>query len=181
MSAPTVLLPYLLAFCRVVIGLVFAASFWGKIADIGAFERTITRFGILPERGSRSAALVLLGGEVVVVALVARGGPFLIHGFALAALLLLAFSGVLVSALARDSRISCNCFGPGMKPISTADLWRNIALGACALGGCVLLGLSGGEHGDLSTANWALVGLTSALYVTACMHLGEILQLFRRG
>jgi uncharacterized membrane protein YphA (DoxX/SURF4 family) len=92
---------YILAFCRVVTGLAFAFSSLSKARDFPRFRQTIMHFGLLPERLSGLAALLVLGGEFVVVLFVAIGGPFLLAGFLLAALLLLVFCTALTSVLVR--------------------------------------------------------------------------------
>ncbi len=174
-------LPYMLAFCRIAVGLVFAVSFGGKVLDIPAFEQTIARFRLLPHRASRLAALMFLGSEMVVVALMSAGGHLLGLGFGLATLLLLTFCVALISALVRHVDTSCNCFGTSERAVSTLDIWRNVALSACTLGGCGLLAASDGEQGILGAANWVLVGLAAAMFVAAWTHLGEIARLFWQG
>ncbi len=52
--------PFVLAFCRIVIGVAFAWSFAGKARDVPAFARTIGRFRLLPGRLQRPAALAFL-------------------------------------------------------------------------------------------------------------------------
>ncbi len=82
---------YLLVFCRMTIGLVFALSSFGKARDFAQFQQAIVRFQPLSRRLSKLAALLFLGGEGAVVLLIVIGGPALLPGFALAILLLLIF------------------------------------------------------------------------------------------
>ena len=82
------MLPYLLTFCRLVIGLTFALSFVGKMRDVGQFAETIGRFELLPRWWTKTAALLFLGGEAAVVILLIAGGPLLALAFGLATLLL---------------------------------------------------------------------------------------------
>lgn len=96
-----VLQPYLVAFARLVIGLVFAISFSSKVIDPLMFARTIERFGILPARSSTGAALIFLVCEFGVVLSTIAGGTLLIPGFALATGLLLVFCLALASVLGR--------------------------------------------------------------------------------
>jgi uncharacterized membrane protein YphA (DoxX/SURF4 family) len=82
------MLPYLLTFCRLVIGLTFALSFVGKVRDVGQFAATIGRFELLPRRWHKTAAWLFLGGEAAVILLLIAGGPLLALAFGLATLLL---------------------------------------------------------------------------------------------
>jgi uncharacterized membrane protein YphA (DoxX/SURF4 family) len=127
------MLPYLLTFCRLVIGLVFAISFVGKVRDVGQFAATIGRFELLPRRWNKTAALLFLGGEAAVVVLLIAGGPLLPLAFALAGLLLLLFTLALLSALRRGIETSCNCFGASEKPLTYYDVGRNAGFIACSL------------------------------------------------
>lgn len=164
---------YVLIFCRIALGLLFIISFLGKTPNLTLFERTITGFGILPERFSRIATLVVLMGELTVILFLALGGPFLGPGFGVAAVLLLVFSAVLGSALARKLETPCNCLGPTEKPISRYDLWRNGGFILCALMGLVILALPGRGPVNLSLVEWVLVGLVAAVFVAVWTQIGE--------
>lgn len=170
---------YVLIFCRIALGLLFAISFLGKAPNLPLFEQTITGFGILPERFSRIAALTFLVGELAVILLLALGGQFLGLGFVLAAALLLIFSLALSSALARRIETTCNCFGPTERPISRYDLWRNGGFILCALTGVAAGALPERGLVSLSLVEWVLVGLVAAVFVAAWTQIGEIVQLFR--
>lgn len=174
------LLPYLLAFCRIVIGLVFAVAFASKAASTDLFTRAITRFGILPKRFSRPAALLFLGGELAVVLLLVAGGQFLAPGFALAALLLLVFCLALVWALAREIDTPCNCFGPTNKLVSASDVWRNVGFALCALAGWVAQAASEWRQHLLGWAEWGLIGLAAVAFVLVWTQIGEIEKLLRQ-
>ena len=82
---------YLLAFCRVTTGLVFAISSFSKARDLAQFQQALLDFQLLSRRLSKLAALFFLCGEGIVVLLIVIGGPVLLPGFALAILLLLVF------------------------------------------------------------------------------------------
>jgi Methylamine utilisation protein MauE len=173
-------LMYLLAYCRLLVGILFAVSFAGKALNISTFEQTITSFRLLPKRMIRATALTLLAAELLVVALVAIGGRYLNFGLALAILLLVIFSGVLVSVMVRGILTSCNCFGPTDKPVSWYDVWRNVALLGCALLGLGILSTSGAEQRVLGFVEWFIVGLAMAISVALWASLGHIVKLFRR-
>ena len=169
----------LLAFCRVVIGLVFAISSINKTRNIAQFQQTIARFDILPASLSRPLALSFIGSEFAVVVLIAVGGFFLLPGFTLAMFLLLVFCGALLSVLARRIKISCNCFGSNEKQVSSSDLWRNGGFLLCALGGCVLFMRMNILQGNTSLPEWIFAGLGAIVFVSTWLHLEGIVQLFR--
>src|SRR5690242_17255269 len=113
---------YLLAFCRVTTGLVFAISSFSKARDLAQFQQALLDFQLLSRRLSKLAALFFLCGEGIVVLLIVIGGPVLLPGFALAILLLLVFCAALASVLIRRLPISCHCFGSSNKPVTSADI-----------------------------------------------------------
>ncbi len=176
---PTIVSLYMLAFCRIMIGLVFILSSISKVRDIAQFRQTIRSFHILPQWLSKVATVLFICGEVAVVLLILIGGPLLMLGFSLAISLLLVFCLALVSALVRRMHIFCNCFGASTKQISHFDVWRNAGLIIFALLGCAALaGLNGGQ-GHLSLTEWGLIGLGGVTFVALWLHLADIVQLFQ--
>lgn len=172
---------YLLAFCRVTIGLIFAISSITKARDIAQFQQAIVGFRLLSRRLSNSAAILFLCGECAVVLLIVIGGPFLLPGFVLAILLLLIFCAALASVLIRKMQTSCNCFGSSKKPVTFVDLWRNAGFLLCAGGGCeALLWLRGAQE-SLQWVAWLLIALGASVFVMIWVQLGEIVQLFHQG
>lgn len=169
---------YILAFCRVVTGLVFAFSSLSKARDLSRFRQAILNFALLPERLSGLAALLFLAGEFIVVLFVAIGGPFLLAGFLLAALLLLVFCAALASVLVRKLPISCNCFGASQKPVTIMNIGRNLGFLLCTVGGCALLGWTQGRRESLGGIEWLLIGLGATVFVLIWIQLEEIAQLF---
>lgn len=171
---------YTLAFCRVVIGLVFGYSFLRKVVNIPAFEQTILEFHILPNNFSHITALLFLSGECAVALLLMVGGPFLILGFILSIFLLLLFCSALVSVLHRNIRSSCNCFGSNREPASVIEVWRNIGFLSCAVVGCGILATSNNGQGHLGLTEWGLIGLGATVCVVIWIQLRGIVQLFRQ-
>lgn len=127
------MLPYLLAFCRITIGLIFAYSFLMKIRDVNQFAQTIANFKLVPLRWGRPLALLFLSGEAAVVVLLVIGEQLLSLAFGLALILLAVFTAVLVSVLVRDIQTTCNCFGNSQKIVTYTDVWRNAGFIGCAL------------------------------------------------
>lgn len=168
---------YVLAFCRVAIGLVFLFSGVGKLRDLPQFQQTIANFRLLPAPMSYPTSLLFVGAEVAVVLLVALGGRFLLPGFLLALVLLLIFGAALISVLVRQIQTPCNCFGSNEKSVTQADIWRDAAFVLCALGGSVLIiGRMGLEQLELLT--WLLIGGMAIIFVLTTSFLDDIVQLF---
>ena len=172
---------YLLAFCRVVIGLTFMVSSVGKVLNIAQFRQTICNFRILPGWLSGVAAMLFMCGEVAVVVFVVIGGSLLVVGFSLAIFLLLLFCIALLSVLVRRIRTTCNCFGASAKQVSHLDVWRNAGFILFALGGYGSLAEAKGTQVNLSLLGWGLIGLGAVVFVIIWIQLGEIIQLFRPG
>jgi peroxiredoxin len=126
---------YLLAFCRITIGLTFAYSFLMKVRDVNQFAQTIANFRLVPLRWGRPLALLFLSGEVAVVILLLLGGVWLPLAFTLVLILLAAFTIALVAVLVRNIQTTCHCFGRSDKPVTSADVWRNGGLVLLAAGG----------------------------------------------
>jgi hypothetical protein len=171
---------YLLAFCRVATGLVFAISSLSKARNIAQFQQAIFDFHLFSRRLSNLAALLFLCGEFAVVLLIAIGGPLLLPGFALAMLLLCIFCAALASVLVRKLHTSCNCFGASEKPVTLADIWRNVGFLLCVGGGCEALIWMRGVQGSLEWMAWLLIALGAGVFVTIWIQLGEIVQFFRQ-
>jgi peroxiredoxin len=126
-------LPYLLVFSRIALGLLFAYSFVAKARDVAQFAGSIGRFELLPQRWTKPSARLFLGSEAAVVVLLILGGRLLPLAFALAGLLLLLFTLALLSALRRGIKTSCYCFGATDKPLTYYDVGRNAGFIACSL------------------------------------------------
>lgn len=172
---------YLLVFCRVAIGLVFAISSFGKAREFATFQQAVAGFHLLSRQWSKLAALLFLGSEFAVVLFMVVGGPLLFSGFALAILLLLIFCVALASVLARKLQTACHCFGSSDKPVTLVDIWRNVGLLLCAGGGCEALIWTRGAQERLEGIAWLLIALGAGVFVILWIQLGEIVQLFRQG
>jgi hypothetical protein len=174
-----ILLPYVLAFCRVVIGLVFSISCISKAVHTGHFERTIAQLAIIPSKFSKVAAVSVLSSECIVVVLMFIGGRLLLHGFVITIFLLLFFCVVLTTVLIRKMRVPCNCFGSTAKSISRYDLWRNACFFMCALVGYAVLTGPYSGTAYLEAVEWGPIVLVAAVIVVTWIRISEFVLLFR--
>lgn len=169
---------FLLAACRAVLGLAFAVSFAAKARSPTQFAQTISSFRLLPKPLVKYAAVLLVSGEAGVVLLMVLGNQFLPAGFGLSVLLLTVFTLAILSALARNLRISCNCFGPANKPISRLDVARDVGLLGCALiGWWTYLRVRGGLGSDnwlVSVGAW-LEAASQADIITLILAISAVL------
>jgi hypothetical protein len=171
-------MPGILAFCRVALGLTFFLALVGKLRHIRSFHQTLVSFRLLPAKLTTLAATLVLGSEAGVVICMLLGSILLLAGFLLAAMLLLAFSGVLAVGIARKQRLSCQCFGATSEQVSPVDLWRNAGLLLCAGGGCgVQIWLAQGQ--PLDPITWLLVTCIAIAFVLLWTQLNTIVRLFR--
>jgi hypothetical protein len=173
-----IMLPYLLTFCRLVIGLTFILSFVAKARDIGQFAETIGRFELLPRHWTKATAGLFLGGEAAVVILLIAGGPLLPLAFALAGLLLLLFTLALLSALQRGIKTSCHCFGAGDKPLTYYDLGRNAGFILLAAAGLGIAGATG-TLPALAFIEHLFIFIIAAVFVLLWTNLSEIAALLQ--
>jgi hypothetical protein len=170
---------YVLAFCRVTLGLTFLLAFVGKVRDLAGFRKAIINFRLLPPGLSTGVVWLALGAEVGIVVGMLLGESWLLPGFLLALILLSIFSTALTIVLVRKQRTTCNCFGMSNHPISAADLWRNGSLLVCAAGGCGIQGWYGAFIGSPGVLEWLLVAGGASVFVLLLTQLGELVQLFR--
>ena len=143
---------YLQLTCRLLIAGVFLASFGGKALSRKSFDGFVASVVAarlapavpLPKPGltvggAVPLAVLVLAGEATVAATLFAFpvGPvwLTVGGFALAAVLLIAFI-VLIRSVRRTGRVvACACFGPSATPLGAAHLWRNVVLLAVAVAG----------------------------------------------
>lgn len=169
---------YLLMFCRWGVGLTFLASAAGKLRDLRTFRQAVLDLAGLPAGAARPVALGTVAAEALVVLGLAVGHAGLPAGFALAAVLLLLFSGVLIGALRRKVVVSCNCFGTSERSISRYDLARNGALLAwCGAGEWSYLVA---DHPQLPAAGIVLTGLMAGCFVVIAASTEDIVEVLRK-
>jgi len=139
-------MPHTVLLMRVLLLLTFTVSVLAKTRSgpaLAAFRAAVEDFEVVPRPRVGAVVAAVLAAEAAVVAGLAVGGPLLVPGFAVAAVLLLTFSGVLVRALLRHRRIRCNCFGSAASEVSWFDVVRNglLLAGAMTGAGAVLAGV----------------------------------------
>jgi hypothetical protein len=169
---------YLLAFCRIALGLTFALSFAGKVRDVRQFTGTIRKFDLLPGGWAGPAAVLFLGGEAAVIVLLILGGRLLPLAFALAGLLLALFTLALLSALRRGIETSCNCFGASEKPLTYYDVGRNAGLIPLAAAGLRLSGITGAMP-SLAIIEGLFIFIIAVVFVLLWINLSEIVALLQ--
>lgn len=170
---------YVLAFCRVTIGLVFAWSFIGKFQDIPSFIQTINNFKIIAGKFHLATAIFFLGGELAVLGIIILGGKLLSLGFLLAGGLLILFSTAMLSTLIRKIQTPCNCFGASQKLISPIDIVRNIILIIFSFIGYVLAITNSESLFSLGWLDWTIMSIGAIVFVSILIQLNLVVQLFR--
>jgi len=146
------------------IGLVFLMSGASKIrrrADFNAFRASVA--ALLPRWGRdvrRLPEAVLMLELAVAPLLLVPGQAWL--GFALAIMLLVAFTVAIAAARARGVRAPCRCFGGSAAPLGVRHLVRNTLLAAIGAVG-LLSGSTPGHRAAATTAMAAGIGLVAAV------------------
>ena len=143
---------------RLVLAGALAASAIGKLAAGPDSRQGLTTFGIRDRRVQTGVWVALIATELALAAGVAAG----VEAFAWAgALLMLAFSGALVSAIARGrAGRPCACFG-ARSTVSWTAVARNLVLAA----GLVAVPLV--RASEPTTEGWLAIGLAVALLACA--------------
>jgi uncharacterized membrane protein YphA (DoxX/SURF4 family) len=108
---------------RVGIGAIFVVAGVSKVGHAAEFAAQIAGFRLLPEAVIAPMALVLpfleiLLGGYLILGLFTRAAAWI------AVLLFAAFDGAIASAVVRGMTVSCGCFGPNDKTVTT---WAEVA------------------------------------------------------
>jgi hypothetical protein len=165
--------------CRLCLLTVFAVALVGKLSGRGAFAafvRSLRGMGVLPERTVAVAARASVGGEALVVVLLAIPVRYsAAAGFAVAAGLLAVFTGAIGLSLRRGNVAPCRCFGASSTPLGTRHVVRNLALVAVALAG-LAAALS---TGPADPAGLLLAGVAGAVIGATITAFDDIAALLR--
>ncbi|MCO1657660.1 MauE/DoxX family redox-associated membrane protein [Pseudonocardia humida] len=152
------------------VAVTFAMSAAAKLADPGAFRRSLpATLGVAPLRANRLAPAVVAAELAVLPPLVlgAWWVPAALLGFASAAALLIAFTAALLSMIRRGVTEPCHCFGAQDSPPGRLDLVRNGLLAGFAVAGLVVAAVAGPVVGSsaVEVGGGALLGAAAALLV----------------
>lgn len=180
MTPGPILEAYLLMTTRMVLGLAFGVSAFGKMRNVAQFREAVRRFHMLPTSLVPLATYSFLVAECAVVALLAIGGAMSWSGLVLAGVLLAVFTAAIASAIRRGMRIPCNCFGAALLPLGPLDLVRNILLGLCASGGVWFLS-NDRATARLSPSQVLLAALWALSFVMIVLNLTVLLVISRRS
>ncbi|MER5623205.1 MauE/DoxX family redox-associated membrane protein [Streptosporangium sp. NPDC002544] len=165
--------PHVLLFCRVLTGLAFTVSLIGKAADVTSFRAAIRSLVPLREGAVWPVlSLVFLAELGVVLMLIA--GDLLVLGFALAALLLAAFTAALVVSLAQGRKVSCNCFGKSKEQVTGFDVARNAILIIAAALPALFLAGSPAPNAAFEPLELLTVTVMSGTTLAFLLHLRDI-------
>lgn len=134
-----------------------------KAMDAGRFEGVLADYGLAPDWAIRPLRLALPALELAAAGALLFG-PLQSVGAALASGLLLAYGGVMATALVRGrTEIDCGCGGPAL-PLGWSLIVRNIVLAAA---------VAPAGFGDWRTLGETGAGWAIALLGLACWSAGE--------
>ena len=175
-------MPYFVAYCAALIGATFAVSAFTKLrsrADFAEFASSLVRLRLASRRRARALAVVVAAAEALAALLVVPPGLFRTLGLALAVMLLIPLTTVVVRAVVTRQDVACRCFGASEAPLGRAHIVRNaVLLGVAAPG------LGGALAGGTATPHWApLIIAVVAGVVTAVplMRIEDVLFLLGRS
>jgi Methylamine utilisation protein MauE len=176
---------YLTFGCQVLVGLVFLVAVAGKLRDVGDFARSVPELAPALLRTARPVAWLVIGLELLVVALMV--GALLavpaaaVAGFALALALDGAFTAAIVLALRRRTGATCRCFGPAPRRLGVRHVVRDLVLGLAALLG-LAAGLAAGPRGTATGLLLAAVsGAVAAAVVVSFDDIADLIVAPRRN
>jgi hypothetical protein len=175
----------LLLFGRCLLGLVFLASAVGKARgrrEFRAFGAALGGMRLLPAPLVRPAAAAVVLLEALVPLLLALPGRWPVAaGFALAGLLLLAFTAAVWTVLRRRVAAVCRCFGgSSAAPLGRRHIARNSALAAVAVAGAAGSLTAAGSAAPPAAAAVLAVPL-AVVGALAAARLDDLVSLFRRA
>ena len=171
---------YVIIFSRVFLGLVFLWSAASKVwpsAAFRSFRRTVGHVAPwLRRRSAPFAVLAVMAEAVVVVTLTVPATVGV--GFALATLLLLAFTAGLLGVLRRGANVACHCFGDGDEPVAPRHVVRNAALLLTAVAGLAAW-LTAPDGGVVTAAGLLVAGGLAVVLTLLTVALEDLTALGR--
>ena len=171
-------------FCQMALLVLLTASSVQKLRDHTAFERSVKGFAIMPSGWVGPLSWLFLAGEcLTVVGLLGGllwGGALRVAGVLLALILLVLFSGALVSVIAGALHVPCGCGGAHEdRPVSWLHLLRNAGMLICGAVALVPVFLTASLWHYPILIN-LLTLLTTATFTLIWTHLNEITSSFDR-
>src|SRR4051812_7751460 len=119
---------YVLLASRLFVGMLFLWSFTSKVRHRARFtDFTAAAKELAPELPTAVVVPVVLASEAAIVIAVAIPATVAL-GFAIALALLGAFTVGLASAIRKERRVSCQCFGASTTQVGPAHIVRNLLL-----------------------------------------------------
>jgi hypothetical protein len=177
-----------LLFARAAIAVTFGISAVTKATSARDFADVLPSFGV-PIQLRRAVAAVAIATEAAASVTVLGGGWILTTGLAIAAVLLLTFTGALLRVLARGDLVDCHCFGHSKRPVSQMEVYRNLGLLTLVVIGLALVGsrsategastmvLAPSSPGLLPMA--AVAGIAGAAFALIWSRLSDVAMFFR--
>jgi hypothetical protein len=162
--------------CRLLIGIVFAASALSKLrskTEYRAFARWLGKLPLPgPLRGAPAAAAVAATETAIVVLLIPAVTAA--AGLVLSAVTLAAFAAGTLVAVGRGTAIPCRCFGASQSPMGNWHVARNLLLALLAVAGAV--GAASPAHAAGGIALSLVVAVTAAVPIVL---FDDLLSIFR--
>jgi uncharacterized membrane protein YphA (DoxX/SURF4 family) len=159
-------------FCRLATSFVFGYSSTMKLVHFRAFVASLEPMGLNPARARLIGAAVVAAEVVVVPSLLFGGQTAVSLGFLMAALMLIAFTTVIIRSLRQpDVELQdCLCFGKA-ESFETIHVFRNLVLLGCVVCG---EGLSLPRASPIALPIEVIVVVAAAATVTLLTNLGQI-------
>jgi hypothetical protein len=162
--------------CRMLIGIVFAASALSKLrgrTEYRAFARWLGQLPLPgPLRGAPAAAAVAVTETAIVVLLIPAATA--VAGLVLSAVTLAAFGGGTLVTVRRDPAIPCRCFGASHSPMSTWHVARDLLLAVAAVAAAAAASSPAPAAGGIALA--LAVAVTAAVPTVL---FDDLLSIFR--
>jgi hypothetical protein len=162
--------------CRMLIGIVFAASAFSKLrskTEYRAFARWLGQLPLPgPLRGAPAAAAVAVTETAIVVLLIPAATAA--AGLVLSAVTLAAFSAGTLVTVRRGPAIPCRCFGASQSPMSTWHVARDLLLALLAAAAAVAASTPAPAPGGIALA--LAVAVTAAVPTVL---FDDLLSIFR--
>jgi hypothetical protein len=162
--------------CRMLIGIVFAASALSKLrgrTEYRAFARWLGQLPLPgPLRGAPAAAAVAVTETAIVVLLIPAATA--VAGLVLSAVTLAAFGAGTLVTVRRDPAIPCRCFGASQSPMSTWHVARDLLLAVAAVGAAAAASSPAPAAGGIALA--LAVAVTAAVPTVL---FDDLLSIFR--